>query len=365
MSNTVIALKKSSTPSATPTSLANGELAINFSDGKLFYKHANGTILPFNTQGGNAFGTVNANGTLVVAGSSQAILTLVAGNNISITADAINDKITIDSSSNIAPAFDKANSANIIASFAFDFANTQCTRIDAQITYIADTESIARNAYEKANSAWSLGSTAYSIGNQAYDYAAIVDLNTKAAFNKANSANYYAYLVDANTTAAFSKANAALVNGTVTLAGTLTATGNVNATYFIGDGSKLTGIVTDFSPAFNQANVAFSTSNLAYNTANSAFNAANNVNLGPAFNQANLAYAKANTANITAEASYTFANTVNVKVDAAYAFANTVNIKVDSAYTFANTANIKVDSAYAFANAVNIKTDAAFAFSKS
>jgi hypothetical protein len=109
MSNTVISLKKSSTPSAEPTILANGELAINYADGKLFYKNANGTILPFNTTGGNAFGTVNANGTLVVAGTSEAILTLISGNNIYISADDINDTITI--SANIAPAYDKANSA--------------------------------------------------------------------------------------------------------------------------------------------------------------------------------------------------------------------------------------------------------------
>jgi hypothetical protein len=123
MANTVIAIKKSATPTAQPTVLANGELAINYADGKLFYKHANGTILPFNTQGGNAFGTINANGTLVVAGSSEAVVTLIPGNNISISADAINDTITIEATSNIGPAFDKANSANIIASAAFDKAN--------------------------------------------------------------------------------------------------------------------------------------------------------------------------------------------------------------------------------------------------
>ena len=42
MSNTVIALKKSDVPYATPASLANGELAINYADGKLFYKNAAG-----------------------------------------------------------------------------------------------------------------------------------------------------------------------------------------------------------------------------------------------------------------------------------------------------------------------------------
>lgn len=122
MANTVIAIKKSATPAAQPTVLANGELAINYADGKLFYKHANGTILPFNTQGGNAFGTVNANGTLVVAGSSEAVVTLIAGNNISIIGDAINDTVTIESTGG-GPAFDKANSANIIAVASFAAAN--------------------------------------------------------------------------------------------------------------------------------------------------------------------------------------------------------------------------------------------------
>lgn len=95
MANTVIAIKKSATPAAQPTVLANGELAINYADGKLFYKHANGTILPFNTQGGSAFGTINANGTLVVAGTSEAVVSIVAGDNINIVGDATNDKITI------------------------------------------------------------------------------------------------------------------------------------------------------------------------------------------------------------------------------------------------------------------------------
>ena len=44
MANTVIALKKSATPSSVPSNLANGELAINYADGKLYYKAANGTI---------------------------------------------------------------------------------------------------------------------------------------------------------------------------------------------------------------------------------------------------------------------------------------------------------------------------------
>ena len=97
MPNTVIQLKKSATPSAAPTNLANGELAINYADGKLFYKAANGTIASIQGSGGgtNSFGTVNANNTLVVADSPGSILTVVPGNNISIVGDAINDKVTV------------------------------------------------------------------------------------------------------------------------------------------------------------------------------------------------------------------------------------------------------------------------------
>lgn len=127
MANTVIALKKSSTPSSVPVNLANGELAINFADGKLFYKNTSGYIAEISgAGGGNSFATVNANSTLIVADSTSDILTIEPGTGIAIVGDAINDKITISAtggSSNIGPAFDKANAANIIASQAFDKAN--------------------------------------------------------------------------------------------------------------------------------------------------------------------------------------------------------------------------------------------------
>lgn len=114
MANTVIALKKSGTPSAAPASLEFGELAINYADGVLYYKAANGTIYPFSS-GGNAFATVNANGTLVVADVASDVFSLEPGSFINITGDAINDKITI--SANVKSVYDTANAA-------FDAANS-------------------------------------------------------------------------------------------------------------------------------------------------------------------------------------------------------------------------------------------------
>ena len=99
MANTVITLKKSGTPSATPASLANGELAINYADGRLYYKSANGTILPLVSANANtgtaSFGTVNAGGTLIIADYAGSILTLKGSNGITISGDSINDQITI------------------------------------------------------------------------------------------------------------------------------------------------------------------------------------------------------------------------------------------------------------------------------
>lgn len=96
MPNTVIALKKSATPSAAPTSLANGELAINFADGKLFYKNVSGSIVEFNpTTSSNYFGTVNANSTLLIADTTNDVLTILPGTNITVVGDAVNDRLTI------------------------------------------------------------------------------------------------------------------------------------------------------------------------------------------------------------------------------------------------------------------------------
>ena len=133
MANTVISLKKSGTPSAIPVDLANGEIAINYADGKIFYKSAAGSIQEISGGGGggNSFGTVNANGTLIVADSIGDIFSLVPGNGITITGDAINDSITISSITDFSAPFDRANLALDVANAAFDKANTGTTNVNA------------------------------------------------------------------------------------------------------------------------------------------------------------------------------------------------------------------------------------------
>lgn len=119
MANTVIQLKKSSTPGSIPPDLEFGELGINYADGKLFYKNTNSQIAEISGQQINYFGTVNANGTIVVADTPGDIVSLIAGDSIEITADAINDTITITATAPPAPDLVAREAANA----AFDAAN--------------------------------------------------------------------------------------------------------------------------------------------------------------------------------------------------------------------------------------------------
>lgn len=95
MANTIFQHKRSGTPANVPSSLELGELAINYADGLIFYKNTTGHIVSISS-GGNSFGTINANGTIVVADTPGDVLSLVAGNNVTFSVDAVNDKITIN-----------------------------------------------------------------------------------------------------------------------------------------------------------------------------------------------------------------------------------------------------------------------------
>lgn len=248
MANTVIALKKSATPSASPNDLANGEIAINYADGVLYYKNAAGYIAQITSGGGgNFFGTVNANGTLVVADTTGDVFSLIPGDNISITADAINDTITIAASGTInstdqtardaaAAAYDKANSANITASSAYDKANAANS--------LAYNTGLGANAFTSAtvagaNTAVGTGANAYAaaiantIAIAAFEYANTISsdadekanaaiITANAAYDKANSANILAYNALANTDGAAFQGNL-YITGSANVVNVLTA----------------------------------------------------------------------------------------------------------------------------------------------
>ena len=95
-SNTLIQVKKSGISGNTPVDLNTGELALNYADGKLFYKDTNDTISSIENQ--NTFSTIVVDSTYVVSNSTHDVITFVSGDNINLSTDTISKTITINSS---------------------------------------------------------------------------------------------------------------------------------------------------------------------------------------------------------------------------------------------------------------------------
>lgn len=88
MPNT-IQLKRSGTASATPSSLALGELALNYQDGVLFYKNGAGAIVALSTGGG---GVADGNKGDITVSSGGTAWAINAG--AVVTADIADSAVT-------------------------------------------------------------------------------------------------------------------------------------------------------------------------------------------------------------------------------------------------------------------------------
>lgn len=207
MSNTAIQLKKSGVTGNTPSGLAFGEVALNYADGKLYYKNSLGVTSYISNQ--FSFDTINSNNSLIFAGSGSDTLSFVAGNNVTISTNTTTKTITINASisggSDPGPAFDRANASYSHANAAFDQANT------ASDSWVRTQ---ANNAYDKANSAGNFANGAFLTANASYVAQNTTATFANSAFVTANSGASFANgaFTEANTAyilaqAAFDKAN--------------------------------------------------------------------------------------------------------------------------------------------------------------
>jgi hypothetical protein len=216
MANTVIQLKYSSTPGNIPSGLANGEIALNYADGRFYYKNLTGQIVSFSGSGNvYSFSTINANGSLITALSNSSILTLSNGNNIEISGDIINDIITI--SANLKPAFDRANSKT----YTFYQSSAPATSNARDMWINSDTGVVYENFGTTSTPIWAEFGPSTTVAN--------LTPGVVYAANLVFSDNTYQTTAAAtvvNAAAAFSKANTALQNTSGTFAGSLTVTGN-------------------------------------------------------------------------------------------------------------------------------------------
>jgi uncharacterized protein (UPF0303 family) len=234
ISNTAIKLKKSGIAGNTPLDLNFGELALNYADGRLYYKNADGQIVHYQAGGGgssDSFATINVNSTLVFATSNTDTLSFVGSNGVSVTANAQSKTIKIDGNDIITlaqAAFDKANTgvttstdqwsrdkANAsftLAQASFDYANTiiSDSQIDQWVRDVSNNTVLhANSAFDKANASTLLAQAAFDKANTG------VTISTdqwsrdtaNAAFNKANTDAILAQ-------AAFDKANTGTTSST-------------------------------------------------------------------------------------------------------------------------------------------------------
>jgi hypothetical protein len=143
IANTTIVLRKSGTPGASPSSLANGELALNYADGKLYYKSNTGSILAISGSGGGgslySFATINANSSLILATSPTDTLSIIPGNNITITANTTSKSIAISLANNVTIS-GNINSVNSVYANAL-IANSYLQFPDGTKQYTANASS--------------------------------------------------------------------------------------------------------------------------------------------------------------------------------------------------------------------------------
>ena len=119
--------------------------------------------LQVSNQGGNSFGTIVVSGqSTVLANSANSPLTLVAGNNVTLTTNTVTNSVTINSSGSGGGGSSTDNVARATANAAFDEANSAYSLAGSASTQASDAYSLASSAYSTACSAYSLASTSFN-----------------------------------------------------------------------------------------------------------------------------------------------------------------------------------------------------------
>jgi hypothetical protein len=154
--NTTIQLKKSGASGNTPSNLNFGEVALNYADGKLYYKDDSGNTSFIKNS--NSFSTIVANSYSLVAGTNTDVLNLESANGsygIDITANTQSKTITITDSDTqtligevndyVASAYNKANNLAVQIASVGEVSNTY------YISFAGDNNSMSNTLYGTAN----------------------------------------------------------------------------------------------------------------------------------------------------------------------------------------------------------------------
>ena len=355
MSNTSIQLKKSGATGNTPTGLAFGEVAINYADGKLYYKNALGGTSYISNQ--FSFDTINANNSLILATGVSDTLSFVAGNNITISTNTTTKTITINSTGvSDTYARDTANAAFIQANAAFLKANTPDSFI---------FNGTSNLYFSSAN-----GSIVANVGGNTIATVTNTGIQMAGAEGDLSGANN----IYANTVIA---ANGIIVSGLNVVPYLQSAFTTANTPSHVSNSAALYA-----NASFIQANAAFIHANAAFNAANTGGSGSGNASFifsgtsNVYFSSANgsiVANVGGNTiATVTntgiqmtgvegdiSGANNVYANTIIANTNVTISGLNVVSY-LQSAFTTANTPSHVANSAALYANAAFVQANAAF-----
>ena len=320
MANTLIQLKNSGASGNTPGSLAPGELAINYADGKLYYGNAlNNPILfdvitepaglnqeiQFNDSG--AFGS-SAN--LKFDSSTKTLTTdKIVSANVEVTSNLVAENVIAHTALYVGIA--DISHTPLANSLGF-FTGNSSPYIQVNIENI-----------DPAGSADWVATA--DVGSDATFYTDLGIQNSGSSDGTIKALDGY-LLVQGNTGQIGGNLVIGTISGTPGQEIRVVVDGNEDANVVLKINSSglqmLRGDITSniTTRISNVSNSAFAQANLAYNAANSAVTTGQaNVGAGlivvtgrtnSAFGQANLAYDAANAANSLAQAAYNYANTI-------------------------------------------------------
>ena len=258
MTNTVI-LKRSSVANAVPTvaNLTEGELALNYTDGNLFYKTAANTIsviasnkflsVTGNVTGGNIVtsGIVTATGNItggniITTGELKSTGTFLIGTQAFYPQGSdgfsVNENFNAGNSTVTAYHYTSGTGRSAVV---FDVAVTNQFTTGFGATGTAATNQFVQYS-ENANTTWvwrtNVGISAPNLNGGTL----IANINPNG--------NLYTIGTISST--------GNITGGNVLTAGILSATGNVTGNFFIGNGSQLTGLAATYGNANVVANLA-------------------------------------------------------------------------------------------------------------
>jgi len=228
--NTTIQLRKSGVSGNVPTSLNYGELALNYYDGKLYYKNATGTITYISSgQFTNSFSTMNVSGSLIFATSNTDTLSFKGANGIGVIANTTSKTITLDGNivfstanaktqtyyQNSAPSSPNPNDLWLNSNTGVMYENFGNTAypIWAEFGPTGAQSNVTNSIFNSISS-----NTIYDKGVELLLYSNSIFVQANASYNQANSSNALAQ-------AAYNYANTSIT----TSGGSIT--GRLNVTY--------------------------------------------------------------------------------------------------------------------------------------